>query len=345
MARNDSDHAIVVGIDRYSFGDLNPLAGARADATDFHAWLIDQSPMGGGLDNGNVTLLSGSDDGAAPTAENIRRAFTELLRTRTPPGTKRIGRRLYVFMSGHGASHEPAAVASVGLLPAPFDELENFYVVGQLFVDAVHKRGAFDEILLFMDCCRDLSPMPLSVLLPGFDATVGAVPPKVTTLTAYAAQWGSKARERDFTANGTTRKRGIFTAALLEALRGWAIDEDTGHVTKDSLERYLRSRIQYYRPDGSAQDPEVIGPRDLVIVPTPSTPRETELIIALSTPGPTQVVLQMGSAGAMRIVDVPTGATEVRTKVQGLKRWLVSRAGNIPMSVHVAGEEQRVQIA
>ncbi|MGE0786631.1 MAG: caspase domain-containing protein [Sandaracinaceae bacterium] len=344
MARNDEDHAIVVGIDRYSFGDLNPLAGARADATDFQAWLIEQGPTGGGLDEKHVTLLAGKDDGSAPTAENIRKAFTDLLRTKIPVGTKRIGRRLYVFMSGHGASLESASVTSVGLLPAPFDELENFYVVGQLFVEAVQKRGAFDEILLFMDCCRDLAPMPLSVLLPGFDATVGAVPPKVATLTAYAAQWGSKARERDFTANGTTRKRGIFTAALIEALRGWAIDEDTGHVTKDSLERYLLSRIAYYRPDGSEQKPDVTGPRDLVIVPTPSAPRETELILVLPSPGPAQVVVQTAVAGSERTFDVPPGETEVRTKVQGLKRWLVSRDGNPPMSVHVAGEEQRVNI-
>lgn len=342
MAREAEDHAIVVGIDRYASADLPALSGARADAKAFGRWLVEQGPSGGGLDPAHVTEIPGDDAGQDPSADQIRKAFKALL---SKGGGGRVGRRLYVFMSGHGASHESAAVSSVGLLPAPFDELENFYVVGQLFVEALQKRGAFDQIVLFMDCCRDLLPMPLSVLVPGFDASVTGAVPAVQTLTAYAAQWGSKSRERDFTfPDGTTHKRGVFTMALIEALEGWALDEDSGDVTKDSLERYLRSRVAYYRPKGSLQDPEVTGPRELVLVKTPNAPRETELVIALGTPGPAQVLVQMGAAGAPRALAVPAGASEVRVRVQGLKRWLVRRDGGDPVSVLVAGEVQRVEL-
>jgi uncharacterized caspase-like protein len=337
MAKREEDFAILVGIDKYQMPDLNRLEGARADARAFRAWLWDDPPFGGGLPRRNVKLIEGDENGNAPTAARIEKAFRLLLR-RAPSNTPRVGRRLYVFMSGHGASHEQHRLSDVGLLPATFGDDENFYIVAQLFVEALQKRGAFDEFFLFMDCCRELAPMPLTIMQLGINQAIGDLGPCTSTLTAYASQYAAKAREREFPGQQGEKpcKRGIFTMALLEALRGWAVEKETGTITKDSLDRYLVSRVPYYSAVGALQKPQVDGARDLVIVEGPLEAKPTRVVVRFGGPIPDRVEFSLGDVKYPAVVSQEATAS---IELEGLRRWIVSAPGYSSKPVSVAGEE------
>ena len=115
---NPLDYAIVVGISRYPGLSVPPAepADLQAPDTDVDAvckWLTDTS--GGGLPSENLKVIrsgdfpSGSDPEAAePQAESIRKAFRWLQTLAEKNNEEReglqVGRRLYIYMSGHGFS-------------------------------------------------------------------------------------------------------------------------------------------------------------------------------------------------------------------------------------------------
>ena len=103
---NPDHHAIIVGIAYYpgllnDEGQPSDLDGPVIDATAIRDWLVDAD--GGGLAGKNVTLITSTKRvkrarSAKPTLATIQQAFRDLqAKTR-----KRPGRRLYVYMSGHG---------------------------------------------------------------------------------------------------------------------------------------------------------------------------------------------------------------------------------------------------
>src|SRR5881296_2688278 len=93
------DYAVVVGIARYpEWGDLS---GPENDGAEFARWL--KSSDGGDVPAGHVkTLLSAGNPGH-PSAQEIDDAFDELIQSGDAQGGQ-AGRRLYVFLAGHGIS-------------------------------------------------------------------------------------------------------------------------------------------------------------------------------------------------------------------------------------------------
>src|SRR5262245_20513430 len=98
------DHAIVVGIRRCpALGDLN---GPENDARDFEQWLLD--PAGGDVPPANVRRILSSDFAPnanplddKPTTAELESAFDALYDRGDQNGGK-TGRRLYVYLAGHG---------------------------------------------------------------------------------------------------------------------------------------------------------------------------------------------------------------------------------------------------
>jgi uncharacterized caspase-like protein len=247
-APHPRDHAIVVGIEDYEDDALGALRGAKNDAKEFAKWLKD--PHGGGLPEKNVDLIlsESGQEGCAPAAERVARAFVRLLRNANLD-EEPIGRRLYVFFAGHGAGN-PTSIDEVGLLPAPFSRFSTWYLVGLDYVRDMQRLAAFDEIFLFMDCCRDelpraVRPFPLAIDVKN-DASAG----KVRVFVGYATEHGSKAREREFDGEGV---HGVFSYALLEALRSNQTWVD-GVLTAQRLASYVEERVRHYRPEGSRQE-------------------------------------------------------------------------------------------
>ncbi|MEM9188837.1 MAG: caspase family protein [Myxococcota bacterium] len=246
-APNPRDFAVVVGIEDYKDAALGALSGAKRDASEFSDWLCD--PSGGGLPCSHVeTILSSVDGGdCKPAAFRVRNSFIRLLEAANLE-EEPIGRRLYIFFAGHGAGN-PDRIDEVGLLPAPYSDLQAWYVVGLHYVQEFQRLGAFEEIFLFMDCCRDELPrhplsFPLAVSLRN-DPNARSV----RLFIGYATEHNSKARERTFEDNEV---HGVFSYSLLEALK----DDQTwvgGELTAQRLATYVAARVLHHRPAGSRQ--------------------------------------------------------------------------------------------
>src|SRR5262245_55141594 len=115
MAKNDKDYAIIVGIEVYPAFDPNgPLKGPENDARAFRDWVI--SPTGGNVpnDKDHVVLIVSSDykpapktpDDARPMIMDVHSAFERLQNKAQQNADKgkglQVGRRLYIYMAGHG---------------------------------------------------------------------------------------------------------------------------------------------------------------------------------------------------------------------------------------------------
>jgi hypothetical protein len=251
---NEVDWALAVGVRVYPDPGLGDLSGPELDATGFHEWVV--SPRGGGITDphrvklilsSNYTPPFSSATSARPTVEAVNEFFTELDDLATGNEKKgdglRVGRRLYLYFSGHGfmpaATEDEIALLMANATP---NRLGN-HVLGRAWANLFYRSGYFREILLFMDCCRnEFSNAPLNVpfLNPSNDPQAGQ---KGRRLYAYATKWGRKARERKM-ADGQTR--GVFTAALLAGLWGGAADTATHEIRASDLRSFLYQNMKEF---------------------------------------------------------------------------------------------------
>jgi uncharacterized caspase-like protein len=241
-----TDQAVVVGVGWYP--NLDELKGPVNDATEFARWLT--APAGGGLCTPQVRLIlsppPGADPGAArPVAWQVQEAFDDLdaiARVNRANGRGlRVGRRLYLYFAGHGfAPHDPFAPRDehTALLMANASrERAGYHISGTGYADWFYRAGYFDEVLLFMDCCREVfTSAPLTV--PHFSEVIDPdAPNRVLTFYGFATFWSRLSREQPMQQfNGMVR--GVFTTALLAGLQGGARDA-AGRVTGASLRNYL----------------------------------------------------------------------------------------------------------
>jgi hypothetical protein len=256
MANRDNDWAIVVGISHYP--SFPKLSGPENDAVEFAAWLNKDA----GLPKDNIRLVLSSKfpkaklaDDAKPTWEVIEKEFrllhTKALQHQAKTGASSIGRRLYVFLAGHGFNafgDEPV------LLTANASPDVTYHFAGRLFANHFRDAGFFEEVVLFMDCCRDdlrmTGPIP-----PQFGAQVNLQAP-ARWLYGCATRSAARARERKI----GKKVRGVFTAALLEGLRGGA--EQQGEVTARSLSDFVFNQMRRFLPPddealGELQEPDM----------------------------------------------------------------------------------------
>lgn len=268
---NPDDFAIVIGISAYPELGEPPdpradLDGPSRDAADIEAWLLD--PRGGGLPAANVRSLT-SDDfppsararGAGPTAQDITRLFEELEAiARAPDGT--IGRRLYIYMAGHGFSPRPTQGC---LFMADATAVNRQNIWASQWLEWFQDAGYFREYVLWLDCCMNRGGGTAAPVAFGWLASSNPAGP---TFIGFAAQRPLRAVERSIAAGGP--KRGLFTWALIEGLRGAAANR-YGVVTGHSLADWLRNAIRSRMAPGDladsevAKEPEIIREDDRVV--------------------------------------------------------------------------------
>jgi hypothetical protein len=235
-----TDYAILIGIDRYPrLPEYEQLSGAENDARHMCNWLI--APDGGNLHPGNVRLICSSDYPTTgntlymrPIKDDIATVFQKLIHQSSG---KRLGRRLYFFLSGHGLS--PGDARNVGLIMADYQPpwWSRSYFPGSRCADWLRTRVLFDEIVLFMDCCRDFKdqyPNPPDIFWAGTPIRSSSA----RHFYGFATRWGSKAYE-----NPESRS-GRFTDTLLKGLQGGARNS-LGQITGATLTRFLRDRMQH----------------------------------------------------------------------------------------------------
>ena len=74
----------------------------------------------------------------------------------------RLGRRLYIYMAGHGIAPGENQTALL-MANANYDKRRygtGYHVIGEYVAGWVADAHYFDEILLFMDCCREIQAVP-----------------------------------------------------------------------------------------------------------------------------------------------------------------------------------------
>lgn len=257
--RTDTDHAIVVGINHYPAYD--PLEGPERDARDFVSWLV--APDGGGVPRENIALILSSDtdppalsaSDAQPTTEKIHHAIDAMLDSAR--GQYPIGRRLYLYLAGHGVTPQDGSMSDIrdaALLMANAALGRVHALPGRRYADIFARAALFEEVVLFMDCCREVIDKAPSYQPP---YTPEDAPTPSRYCYAFATQWQRLAWEGPWGPDGVTR--GLFSSVLLDGLRGnAAADQLTGLIDSRTLAAYVRQTLPLRDPLASAQQPEFL---------------------------------------------------------------------------------------
>ena len=330
MAKNKRDWAIVVGVEVYpdpSFG--NSLRAPENDAKSFRDWLVSES--GGNLLKSHVKLILSSDyrqpfrdaRRAKPTAARITDEFKKLdaiaeENQRKGQGSK-VGRRLYLYFAGHGCAPRNPNEDEALLLTANATGIalgEN--IPGKNYADWYRSSGYFKEVLLFMDCCRDvLAAAPINGI-PNKPIIGPAALDQGRAFFGFATKWSRKAREKPF----NDRWQGVFTTALLTGLAGAAADPKDGRITTASLKDYLyNSWLEFLSPQDLA-DPEV--PKEPEVWYRPQDDRGNFEIAKVAVPTfPVTISLPAGLQG--RTIEIMDHEFQVvADTVVGTAEWLVN---------------------
>ncbi len=256
----NKDYAIVIGIKAYV--GLRPLNSAVDDAIKFAEWLRRED--GGGLTgDGQVILILGEKFEpvwlkAEPNADTIRSNIYNLGINRG----EKIGRRLYIYFSGHGftdhADEIAMAMANAGL--GYFDNSISLNSCHNLF----QQVGYFEQVIFILDCCREqtkynFTPQRIAdvqQMKSLFEAKTkpanGGEPqgaagaaaekvPKVRDLFVLATGYGEQSYAP--TDKDIGERRGLLTKALLEGLEGQAALPD-GSITVASLRSFIEGRVK-----------------------------------------------------------------------------------------------------
>lgn len=237
-----SDYAIVIGINQYpTLGDSgNPLNlnGPWNDVEEIVGWLKNE----GEVPDANITSITSPQDNspnaALPTILELNQAVINLVDIANANNSagkgRKVGRRLYIYMTGHGFSPAPVRGCLYAANASP-SATYNVHATG--WVSWLQDSGYFQEIVLWMDCCMDRiwSVMPGEPPLPPLTAPTPAGP----TFIAFAAQRPLKAVEAPIQED-KGKIHGVFTWALLEGLRGAAVDA-SGRITGRSLADWIRN--------------------------------------------------------------------------------------------------------
>jgi len=252
-----SDHAIIIGVTRYPElsrdGGTADLQGSINDAEGIRNWLV--RPDGGGVPVANIEYLIREQatpaDKADPTRDAVVRAFVRMYARcwpNGPAGPPKVptGRRLYVYVSGHGLASDPDNGA---LLCS--NSTDNLYstVAPVPSIKAFRQAGFFRQFVVWFDGCMDwpgLEPEGINYNpRPGNDLN-----PPGPVFTAYAARPRLRAVE---SADAQGKMGGVFTRTLLAGLGGGAADPDkNGMIDGFSLQRYLLNTMPKHLPPEAA---------------------------------------------------------------------------------------------
>lgn len=345
------DWALVVGITAYP--GLSELSGPERDALEFFKWVTSSKPEGGGVNPdpdpqdpyaGRAKLIISSKCKppppysvffkAEPTIARIGQVFEEMYylseQKRQSGQGRQIGRRLYLYFAGHGLA--PADNNQVALLMANSTVgVWNNHISGTGWAEWFYKAGCFEDVLLFMDCCRDYRPAITPN--PVFPEALGGNELQKKRFYAYATEWGKKSWERQMEDDGEVH--GVFTRTLMRGLWGAACDRFTGEITASTLRGYLKDNMQFFFDPADTLNPNVLkeprvpdldGPDILIAqvtqIPTyqisvnlPAEFQNKELQLIYGG-GDTLQMLDLGATAGPLNLDLPRGSYTLKIRGQ-----------------------------
>jgi hypothetical protein len=289
MANGANDWALVVGIANYpNYGDSptqpNNLRAPINDATAVEQFLrVD-------LGVKNITLLTSvlnngvvwGNPPPRPVRFDIERWLKDLvlLSSANVAAGKgpQIGRRLYIYLSGHGLATERFRRALV--TADAFSHTFIDHVLVTSWQESLSNSRFFSEYVLFIDCCSQ-AQVTLIPSLPAFQITGALVPPPPQVI-ACAAKYPLQAVELPLGDGGEYHS--VFTYELLRGLRSAAINPTTGGIRTNDLAAYLYKAVAVHidnLPDktGISREPDFLSSDDMefvspTIAPAASKPRQ-----------------------------------------------------------------------
>jgi hypothetical protein len=241
------DHAIVIGISRYPF--LEDLSGPENDARAVIDWLKD--PEGGDVPAKQIYSVTSAcfQDDPRPGSDDVYDAFDPVIKLGEHCDPHPAGRRLYIFMAGHGFG--PSLREASLLMANAARRRYGHNVCGAKVADHFGQARYFREIVLLMDCCRERLPRVNAGLLPWDPVDGEGHSPRL--LYGYAAHDSRRARERPYEGE----QRGLFTVALLEALRAGA---NSSSELRDLVKRRMIELMgpdSYHKPEFQLSEEEL----------------------------------------------------------------------------------------
>lgn len=230
--------ALVIGIGRYR--EYPPLNSPGQDAVRFCEWLVTKA----GVPPENIRPVIGERDGV-PTNDDIIAAMVKLgLR-----GKQWQGSRLYIYYAGHGVGPD---LSEVALLPANamIDGLQGEVFGVVKLLNHFAKTCMFDEVVAFLDCCRDQVEVQVRPLPWAADGPVVNPRDPMPDFNYYSLV-GSGFSGKSFELLRAPEAveatyRGLMTEALLEGLNGapGAVDPDQpDRITTASLQRFVVEHV------------------------------------------------------------------------------------------------------
>jgi Caspase domain len=256
---NEHDRAVLLGIEHYAGSSAEPrwideLKGPHNDLAAVRKWL--EKPDGGAVPSGNIVDVPSKKvrdrrSGQMrflPDQRKIEDALAEL--TELPDTAydgKFAGRRLYVYVSGHGLLNRPDQAVVIAA-DASYDRV--FSVDVTSWHEWFFAASQFEECVLWVDACATRAP----TVVPG----LCNVRPKSRQyprrmprrFEAYAAGFNLRAVENKMSDG---KWHGVFTYALLQALAGAV----AGQATSEAIANYLRNEMDSYMREEQKNDPGV----------------------------------------------------------------------------------------
>ena len=338
---NANDHALVVGINVYN--SFESLDGAVNDANNFYRWLTSSS--GGDVPAANIKLIVSNGLPGKPSKSEIEDEIGKWVERYKTDGL--IGRRLYVFLAGHGIN--VGYLEDCGLLTADAsDVFTDRSVPGRRLATAFKQAGAFRQVVLFMDCCREIvmqnpsGDMELLRLLP---PVPGAISHLLWGLATHGARSAGERVLPDPYGDGE-QVQGVFSYALIDGLR--RAGDINGVVTGTRLKDYVQQHMT--RLTGMAQPPDIdFKPADIVI----ASPGQgvTAVFVTLACGQPDFDVRDGGDYfQRMALVPAPVGNGTFRLSLPpglylfGRPAGRDVRGYDVKQDVTVVGEEVRVEL-
>jgi N-acetylmuramoyl-L-alanine amidase len=233
---NERDRAVVVGIDHYGHG-IKVLSGAINDCELFCRWLT--TPGMGGLNPDNVSYFRSTAPGD-PIRNQIEDKLREFYDEYAGTGVS-CGRRLYLFFAGHGLVPPPPDKSGCALVMADAHPTQLRGLLGLTAADAMRMTGLFEQVMLVMDCCAEISgPAELKCFLPYYVDT-NVQPGAYTHIQAAQLNASTAEQQLDDPLDpaGPSRWQGVLTHTLLRALTTAA--DPTGVVTAASLKNFIEA--------------------------------------------------------------------------------------------------------
>jgi hypothetical protein len=232
-----ADRAIVVGISNYPKLGIGGLSGPVKDAHAMADWL--QQSAGA-----HVTLITSEGRGSEswtvsdrrPNQQDIEDGFDSYILESMDQNTMRIGRRLYVYMAGHGFAPEPRHLALITANALRDVKIPNIQATS--WIDWFADQLYFDECVLWMDCCAERTFL-YDGGKPLMKKAATRQNGRAKVFMAFAAGPSVSAFEGPIGPNGEIR--GLFTDRLLRGLKGAAADA-SGTVRTSDLMVYLKNQ-------------------------------------------------------------------------------------------------------